>query len=120
MMAAGKARASELIAEEMALYRSARLASDSATAWRALERAHIISQPYLKAQLANHSAMLGFAINQHDWREIVGQVFRLVLAPLGTLTGQIPVGNTGRSNVSAFQAMPIPDDLASQLCEPTK
>lgn len=55
--------------------------------------------------------MLCFAIEQRDWREAAGQIIRLALAPLGALTGHIPIGNTGRSNVSAFQPLPIPDDL---------
>lgn len=38
-------------------------------------------------------------------------MLRLALAPLGNLTGRIPQGNTGRSNVSAFQSMEVPDDL---------
>jgi hypothetical protein len=59
--------------------------------------------------------MLGFAVEQRDWRETVGQVVRLALAPLGALTGRIPVGNTGRSNVSAFQPMPVPQDIATKI-----
>jgi hypothetical protein len=35
----------------------------------------------------------------------------LLLAPLGSLTGRLPIGNTGRSNVSAFLPMAIPQDL---------
>jgi hypothetical protein len=38
-----------------------------------------------------------------------------LLAPLGSLTGRLPVGNSGRSNVSAFAPMPIPADLAEAL-----
>jgi hypothetical protein len=55
--------------------------------------------------------MLGYALKQYDWREVIGQLVRLALAPVGALTGRIPVGNTGRSNVGVFQPMPIPDDL---------
>ena len=55
--------------------------------------------------------MLNFAFDQRDAKEVVGQIVRLVLAPLGALTGRIPVGNIGRSNVSAFTSMPIPEDL---------
>lgn len=105
----------QLIADEMATYRAARVANDLSAAWTALERAHIISQPYLGPHLANHWAMFGLAISQRDWREAVGQIARLALAPLGSLTGRIPVGNTGRSNVSAFQPMPIADELRAKI-----
>jgi len=57
--------------------------------------------------------MLTFAIFERDTREIIGQIVRLALAPLGSLTGRIPIGNTGRSNVSAFRPMPVPEDLRS-------
>lgn len=104
-----------LIDLEMAAYRDARAANDVATAWAALERAHIVSQPYLGPHLANHCAMLGLAFELRDWREVAGQMFRLVLAPVGSLTGRIPIGNTGRSNVSAFKAMAMPNDLLAKM-----
>lgn len=100
-----------LIAQEMAAFKKNRTAGDIASAWHSLECAHIVSQPFLGPHLANHRAMLGFAVAQSDWREVRGQIVRLALAPIGALTGRIPLGNTGRSNVSAFQPMPIPDDL---------
>jgi len=110
-------RAQKLIAEAVAGFEAARAANDVPAAWTALERAHILSQPYLGPHLSTHWKMLGFATRQRDWREASGQVLRLILAPLGALTGRIPVGNTGRSNVSTFKAMRIPDDLQLQLKE---
>jgi hypothetical protein len=80
-----------------------------------LERAHIISQPFLTLHIANHMAMLKFAIDERDIREIIGQLIRLALAPIGALTGRIPIGNTGRSNVSAFEPMPVPEDLKAAM-----
>ena len=105
----------ELIAEEMAAFEIARVAGDLGAAWRALERAHIVSQPYLGPHLANHRFMLGYAIELRDWREFAGQLVRLALAPLGALSGSIPAGNTGRSNVSAFKQMTIPEDLRQKI-----
>jgi len=107
--------AEQLIATEMAAYRAACAANDSVMAWSALERAHIVSQPYLGPHLAIHWTMLGFAIEQRDMREVAGQIARLALAPFGAVTGRIPIGNTGRSNVSAFQPMPVPEDLLSKI-----
>lgn len=107
--------ARRVIAAEMAAFRAAKFNGEHAIAWRHLERAHIVSQPYLGPHLANHMAMLRFAVELHDWREAAGQAVRLALAPLGALTGRIPVGNTGRSSVSAFQPMPIPEDLQQAI-----
>lgn len=59
--------------------------------------------------------MLAFAVGLRDWHEVAGQIVRLALAPLGALTGRVPIGNTGRSNVGAFQPMPVPDDLRRQI-----
>lgn len=104
-----------LIDRETAAYRDARRRGDVAAAWRALERAHVVSQPLLGRHVRVHVAMLGYAVRLSDAREIVGQLARLVLAPLGAFTGRTPSGNTGRSNVSAFATMPMPADLAAEL-----
>lgn len=103
--------ARHLIKHEMTDFEKACSSGDTGAAWRALENAHIVSQPYLGPHLASHRAMLGYALKLRAWREVRGQLVRLGLAPLGALTGQIPMGNTGRSNVSAFQPMPIRDEL---------
>jgi hypothetical protein len=105
----------DAIRQELDRYRVARLAADVPAAWRSLERAHILSQFMLGQHLRVHLLMFGYALHCRDWKEAAGQVARLMLAPLGALTGRTPVGNTGRSNVSAFGAMPIPEDLAVLL-----
>ena len=112
--------ARRLIDAEMGRFEAARATGDVAQAWVALERAHIVSQPYLGPHVANHWAMLRYAFERCDWRETGGQVLRIALAPLGALTGRIPIGNTGRSNVSAFKPMLIADDLLAKLNEVSK
>ena len=107
--------ARRVIAAEMAAYRSALEEGDDDRAWHHLERLHIVSQPYLRPHISSQGAMTGFAIRRRDWSEVLGQMVRIILAPLGSLTGRLPVGNTGRSNVSAFAPMPIPSDLAEAL-----
>ncbi|MCV0386070.1 MAG: DUF3703 domain-containing protein [Nitrobacter sp.] len=42
-------------------------------------------------------------------------MFRLAIPPLGKLTSRLPLGNTGRSNVSAFAPMELPPDLRAIL-----
>jgi hypothetical protein len=56
--------------------------------------------------------MLRIALRKRDRREVVGQLLRLVLTPLGHLTGRLPQGSTGGANVSAFAPMALPEDLA--------
>lgn len=59
--------------------------------------------------------MLGVAVRQRHMGEVVGQLARLVLAPVGSLAGRYPRGNTGRSDVSMFAPMELPPDLAHAL-----
>lgn len=104
-----------LLDREIQNYRTQRTLCDEAGAWRSLERAHIIAQRALAPHMRVHKIMLRYAVHLRDYREVAGQLARLALAPLGSLTGRTPFGNTGRSNVSAFEPMPIPEDLRSVL-----
>ena len=88
---------------------------DNDAAWAALERAHILSQPWAGPHVRCHVAMLVLACRTRDLREVAGQLYRTVLAGPGSLAGRIPVGNSGRARVSAFRAMPVPSDLAALL-----
>lgn len=88
---------------------------DIARAWQHLERAHILAQTAFLPHLVSHGRMLALAMRSRDWREVTGQIARLALAPLGNVTGRLPIGNTGRSTVSAFAPMDIPADLREIL-----
>lgn len=75
---------------------AAKTADTPDTRWRHLERAHIISQPDPWLHTHNHVAMLALALRQHDRREAVGQIVRIIVAAPGSLSGRYPEGNTGR------------------------
>ena len=64
--------------------------------------------------------MLALALRQHDRREAIGQVLRLIVAAPGSMTGRYPVGNTGRVNAGLMTPMPIPDDLAAAIKQRVK
>lgn len=99
-------------------YKAARAAEDRGQidqSWHHLERAHIVAQAWLKPHCYSHWRMLGLAFQQNDWREVSGQIFRLALAPLGNASGRLPVGNIGRSSVSAFAPMEIPADILEKI-----
>ena len=106
-----------LVATEQVAFEIAVASKNVANAWRALERIHIITQIFAGLHITSHLRMLRYAWELRDWKEIVGQFFRLALAPIGNLTGRIPFGNTGRSNVSAFQPMEIPTDLGANIAK---
>jgi Protein of unknown function (DUF3703) len=88
---------------------------DLSTAWAHLERAHILSQPMAGRHVRTHVAMLQFAVRTHRPHELVGQLFRTLVAAPGSWSGRYPVGNTGGADVSAFAPMPVPDDLQRLL-----
>lgn len=115
-----RARLGQHLAREVDAYRAAARVGDLTAAWVALERAHVLSQPMLLPHLRVHGLMLALAVRGRDGREVAGQLLRLLLAPLGHVTGRTPPGNTGRSNVSAFAPMAVAPDLASVLQPATK
>jgi hypothetical protein len=57
--------------------------------------------------------MFAWGIKRRDAREVLGQVVRLIGAPTKTAIGLVPSGNTGGSNISPVQRVPIPADLAA-------
>ena len=107
-----RAIAAPLLRDQYRLFRESSRIGDEAAAWRALEWEHILSQPFMVAHLASHWHMLRYAIELGDSREAAGPAMRLLLVPLGSLTGRLPAGNNGRARVSAFDPMPMPEGLA--------
>ncbi|WP_067540809.1 DUF3703 domain-containing protein [Nocardia crassostreae] len=93
----------------------ARTAPELETSWRALERAHILSQPWPWPHTRAHWLMLRLALRTHDRPEALGQLIRLLVAGPGSMVGRAPVGNTGRTSVGLMTTMPIPADLAAIL-----
>ncbi|MFD7011335.1 DUF3703 domain-containing protein [Rhodococcus jostii] len=100
------------IAAEMS---AAHTTTEDTQRWSHLERAHILSQPYPWPHTRNHIAMLGLALRQHDRREALGQVVRIIVAAPGSALGRYPEGNTGRTRAGLMTPMPIPVDLAATL-----
>jgi hypothetical protein len=54
--------------------------------------------------------MLKLRASVRDWREVVGQMSRFIAATVFSRIW-VPIGNTGRANVSTLRPMPIPADL---------
>lgn len=99
---------------EMDLARAAYRRWDWETAFRHLERAHIIGQRFTRPHLITHGWMLKVGWRRRDWREVRGQLLRL---PAALLLSRIwvPLGNTGGADVSPVKPMPLPADLANLL-----
>jgi hypothetical protein len=88
---------------------------DYRMSWHHLERAHILGQPYPYQHSLAHWKMLLFGIKIKDSKEIVGQIPRLLVGGIKSFVGEIPVGNTGGSNVPPLKRMDIPQDLKNVI-----
>ncbi len=97
------------------LMREASAADSTEQAWLYLEAAHVVGQLHLRPHLQTHAHMLGLAWRTHYWPEAAGQVLWLTLVPLGYLSGRLPLGNPGRSTVSAFEPLPVRPELADLI-----
>jgi hypothetical protein len=107
----------EAFHQELAQAVEAEAAGELPRAWRALERAHVLSQAHARPHLQVHWRMATFAWRGQDWGELLGQLPRLLLATPGSLLGRAPLGNTGGASVGLFTPMPIPADLQALLDE---
>ncbi|WP_339608031.1 DUF3703 domain-containing protein, partial [uncultured Roseivirga sp.] len=58
-----------------------------------------------------HWEMLLFGIHIKNYKEIIGQIPRLLLGGVKSFVGHIPVGNTGGANVPPLRPMTIPDEI---------
>ena len=85
------------------------------SAFRHLERAHVLGQPVTREHVRVHWHMLRFALRQCLAAEAAGQAWRLGAAALFTAFGLLPMGNTGGADVNGFRPMPIPDDLRQAI-----
>lgn len=105
----------DYIRDEFELANRARNADDLATAYRHLERAHVLAQGITSEHARVHWRMLEIGWRKRDWREMFGQLIRIVGAATKTPFGIYPPGNTGGSNVWFFKRMPVADDLQQIL-----
>lgn len=97
--------------QELICYRSNLVKCHWQEAWRHLERAHILGQPYPYQHSEVHWLMLRFGFLIKDWKEIRGQILRLLVGGIKSFVGKIPVGNTGGASVPPLKPMEIPEDL---------
>lgn len=96
---------SEVEQAEKALQRD-----DFETAFRHLERAHVLAQRRTIRHTFIHWRMLVAGLRRGDMREVFGQLPRIVASILVSRLW-VPRGNSGRARDSAFASMPVPADL---------
>lgn len=84
---------------------------DVGQAWHLLEAMHVLGQMRLGPHARSHWYMLRLAWQTRNLSELSGQLLRLFLVPFGHLFGRLPLGNTGRAHISAFQPMAVTPKL---------
>jgi len=72
-----------------------------------LERAHVLGQQHAVPHVLSHWLMLRVAFHRREPAAMLGQAARIVLGAVGSLVGSVPTGNTGGTNISMFQRLPI-------------
>lgn len=97
-------------AEEVSLALLAQQCRNFQMCFYHLERAHILAQRMTGKHTHIHWLMLLAGLRAHDFREVAGQVPRILASVLFSWLW-VPLGNTGRARVSAFKPMPVPTDL---------
>ncbi len=105
-------------AYELEMREAARLlaANDPLASFARLERAHVLGQRNTAAHVRAHWAMLRHAWRHRNFRDVRGQIGRILGAALFTWLW-VPDGNTGGANVSAFKRMDISPELRRLLEE---
>lgn len=101
--------------QELELARAAKFRGDLSVAWRHLERAHILGQPWAVEHSEVHWRMLRFGFTIKSWKEVRGQILRLVFGGVKSFVGKVPTGNTGGADVPPLQVMEVPAELREQM-----
>jgi hypothetical protein len=100
----------EVYEEELSRAREALESGNFEVCFAHLERAHVLSQRMTGKHTHVHWLMLVAGWRRGDYREVVGQVPRMLASILFSRLW-VPRGNSGRARVSALEPMPVPDDL---------
>lgn len=109
--AAAHALARSAFLRETKLAASCEATGELGAAWRALELGHVVSQPYLGMHLCSHTTMLGLAWRTRNAAEVLAQLVRLALAPVGHVLGRTPPQNVGTARFGVMEQGTWPLEL---------
>ncbi|ULQ46235.1 DUF3703 domain-containing protein [Flagellatimonas centrodinii] len=99
------------VTAELVLAETAEHQGNISVAFRHLERAHILGQASTREHVRVHCHMLLWGLRRRSFKEILGQITRVIGAATKTAIGLVPAGNTGGANVSPFKSFPVPAEL---------
>lgn len=98
------------VADEIEGYRVSLANGNPGEASKHLENAHVLGQESTYWHVVTHLNMARWAIHQRNFKELLGQLIRIVGAATKTAIGLVPPGNTGGSNVSPFKPMQLTEE----------
>jgi hypothetical protein len=101
--------------QELELAEAAQSEGYLSIAWRHLERAHILGQPWAVEHSEVHWRMLRFGFAIKSWKEVRGQILRLVFGGVKSFVGKVPTGNTGGADVPPLLVMEVPAELQEKM-----
>jgi hypothetical protein len=104
-------RQDEAFKKEITLARALMRQDEHDQAFVHLERAHVLGQQEAAPHVLSHWLMLRVAVHRREPAAVLGQAARIVLGALGSLVGSVPTGNTGGTNISMFERLPIEPEL---------
>ena len=99
------------VRRETGLAASCEAKGDLGAAWRAHELGHVVAQPYLGLHLRSHAAMLGLAWRTRNAAEVLAQIVRLTLAPVGHALRRTPPQNVGTGRFGVMEHGTWPSEL---------
>ena len=85
--------------------------NDYEAALAILERAHVLAQDAGWQHLIIHIEMLRLAFEYKKLEEVLGQIPRILLAVVGSVTGFYPKGNVGSTKMGIFESAKKPERL---------
>jgi len=100
----------EAYGEEVSMARLALQSCNYEVCFVHLEQAHVLAQRMTGRHTYVHWLMLVAGLRRRDYREVLGQVPRMLASVLFSRLW-VPLGNTGRARVGALKPMPVPEDL---------
>jgi hypothetical protein len=80
-----------------------------------LERAHVIGQLQVWPHVLSHWLMMKVELRRGRPLAAFGQFVRIVLGAVGSAVGVVPTGNTGGSDISMFQRLPVAPELQAAI-----
>lgn len=100
---------------EIGAARSRMAAGELDAAMLYLERAHVIGQLQVWPHVLSHWLMMKVELRRGRLLAAFGQFVRIVLGAIGSAVGVVPTGNTGGSDISMFERLPVAPDLQAAI-----